>query len=97
MNRIAFFLAAMTLSWTATAQHSTKETQEDIARHRAMATAHDLDHGQARHLLVGRGSGHQPQPAPALVLAQEVGQQHHHPTVGLVTRRPGLDARLARQ
>lgn len=41
MNRFAFFLVAMTLSWTAAAQHNTKETQEDIARHRAMAQAHE--------------------------------------------------------
>jgi len=41
MNRIAFFIFAMTMSWTAAAQHSTKEVQEDIARHRAMAEAHE--------------------------------------------------------
>ena len=41
MNKIAFFLAAMSLSWSALAQHSTKEVQEDIARHRAMAEAHE--------------------------------------------------------
>jgi hypothetical protein len=41
MNIISFFLVAMTLSWGASAQHSSKETQEDITRHRAMATAHE--------------------------------------------------------
>lgn len=41
MKKIAFFLAAMCLSWGALAQHSTKEVQEDIARHRAMAEAHE--------------------------------------------------------
>ncbi len=41
MNKIAFLLAAMCLSWAAQAQHSTKEVQEDIARHRAMAEAHE--------------------------------------------------------
>ena len=41
MNKIAFFLAAMSLSWGALAQHSSKEVQEDIARHRAMAEAHE--------------------------------------------------------
>lgn len=41
MNHIAFFLVAMTLSWGAAAQHSSQETREDIARHRAMAQAHE--------------------------------------------------------
>ena len=41
MKKIAFLLAAMCLSWAALAQHSTKEVQEDIARHRAMAEAHE--------------------------------------------------------
>ena len=41
MNKIAFFLAAMSLSWGVLAQHSTKEVLEDIARHRAMAEAHE--------------------------------------------------------
>ena len=44
----------------------------------AVATAHDLGHGQARHVFVRRGAGYQAQPTPALVLAQKVGQQHHH-------------------
>lgn len=41
MNRFAFLLVATTLSWGAMAQHNSKETQEDIARHRAMAQAHE--------------------------------------------------------
>jgi len=41
MIKIAFFLAAMSLSWGAFAQHSNKDVQEDIARHRAMAEAHE--------------------------------------------------------
>ena len=41
MNRLALFFVAMTLSWGAAAQHDNKEIQEDIARHRAMAQAHD--------------------------------------------------------
>ncbi len=41
MNRIAFFLSAITVSFGAFAQHNDKETQEDIARHRAMAQAHE--------------------------------------------------------
>ena len=41
MNKIAFCLVTLTLSFGAAAQHSTKEVQEDIARHRAMAEAHE--------------------------------------------------------
>lgn len=41
MNRIAFFILAMGLSWGAVAQHSQKEVEQDIARHRAMAEAHE--------------------------------------------------------
>ncbi len=41
MNKIVFFLAAMSVSWGALAQHSNKEVQQDIARHRAMAEAHE--------------------------------------------------------
>jgi hypothetical protein len=41
MNRIAFFIFAMGLSWGAVAQHSKKEVEQDIARHRAMAEAHE--------------------------------------------------------
>ena len=41
MNRIAFLLLAMALSGGAVAQHSKKEVEQDIARHRAMAEAHE--------------------------------------------------------
>jgi hypothetical protein len=41
MNRIAFLLLAMALSGGAAAQHSKKEVEQDIARHRAMAEAHE--------------------------------------------------------
>ena len=41
MKKIAFLLVATSLSWAALAQHSNKEVQEDIARHRAMAEAHE--------------------------------------------------------
>jgi hypothetical protein len=41
MNRIAFFIVAMTLSWGAVAQHTKKEVEQDIARHRAMSEAHE--------------------------------------------------------
>ncbi len=41
MKRLAFLFVAMTMSWGACAQHSDKQNQEDIARHRAMAQAHE--------------------------------------------------------
>lgn len=41
MHKLAFFIVALTLSWGASAQHGSKETQEDIFRHRAMAQAHE--------------------------------------------------------
>jgi len=47
-----FLFAAAVLSTAALAQHSDKETQEDIARHRAMAAAHE---GAAKCLEAGKG------------------------------------------
>jgi hypothetical protein len=41
MNRLVFLALSLSVSFAASAQHSTKETQEDIARHRAMAAAHE--------------------------------------------------------
>jgi hypothetical protein len=41
MKKIAFFLVTMSLYWGALAQHSKKEVEQDIARHRAMAEAHE--------------------------------------------------------
>ena len=41
MNRLVFLALSLSVSFAAAAQHSTKETQEDIARHRAMAAAHE--------------------------------------------------------
>jgi hypothetical protein len=41
MKKIVFLLAAMSLSWGTLAQHSKKEVEQDIARHRAMAEAHE--------------------------------------------------------
>lgn len=41
MNRIAFLILTMALSGGAVAQHSKKEVEQDIARHRAMAEAHE--------------------------------------------------------
>lgn len=34
-------LAALSLPWGAVAQHSKKDIEQDIARHRAMAEAHE--------------------------------------------------------
>jgi hypothetical protein len=47
-----FLFAAAALSSAALAQHSDKEVKEDIARHRAMAAAHE---GAARCLEAGKG------------------------------------------
>ncbi|MGE0348012.1 hypothetical protein [Hydrogenophaga sp.] len=47
-----FLFAAAALSTAALAQHSDQEVKEDIARHRAMAAAHE---GAARCLEAGKG------------------------------------------
>ncbi len=47
-----FLLAAALLSTAALAQHADKEIKEDIARHRAMAVAHE---GAAKCLEAGKG------------------------------------------
>ena len=52
MKKTLFLLAAAWLSTAALAQHSDKETKEDIARHRAMAVAHE---GAAKCLEAGTG------------------------------------------
>lgn len=41
MIKYAFLLAALSLSLGAVAQHSKKDIEQDIARHRAMAEAHE--------------------------------------------------------
>lgn len=41
MQKTALFFIALTFALAAAAQHSSKETQEDITRHRAMAMAHE--------------------------------------------------------
>ena len=41
MKQITFLLSAALLSLNLAAQHSDKETQQEIARHRAMAQAHE--------------------------------------------------------
>ncbi|MGQ3000829.1 MAG: hypothetical protein ACT6UH_10380 [Hydrogenophaga sp.] len=52
MKKTLFLFAAALLSTAALAQHSDKETREDIARHRAMAVAHE---GAAKCLEAGKG------------------------------------------
>ncbi|MBU7575572.1 MAG: hypothetical protein KAF64_19590 [Hydrogenophaga sp.] len=52
MKKTLFLFAAALLSTAALAQHSDKETKEDIARHRAMAVAHE---GAAKCLEAGKG------------------------------------------
>jgi hypothetical protein len=41
MQKTALFFIALTFALAAAAQHGSKETQEDITRHRAMAAAHE--------------------------------------------------------
>lgn len=52
MKKNRFLFAAALLSTAALAQHSDKETKEDVARHRAMALAHE---GAAKCLEEGKG------------------------------------------
>ncbi len=52
MNRAVLLLSAFLLSGAALAQHSDKEVQEDIKRHRGMAAAHE---GAAKCLEAGKG------------------------------------------
>lgn len=52
MKKTLLSLTFSLLAATALAQHSDKETQEDIARHRAMAAAHE---GAAKCLEAGKG------------------------------------------
>lgn len=52
MKKTLFLFAAALLSTAALAQHADKETKEDIARHRAMAVAHE---GAAKCLEAGKG------------------------------------------
>ena len=52
MKKNLFLFAAALLSTAALAQHSDKETREDVARHRAMSVAHE---GAAKCLEAGKG------------------------------------------
>lgn len=51
MKKHLFLIAAVLFSGAALAQHSDKETQEDIKRHRALAAAHE---GAAKCLEAGK-------------------------------------------
>ena len=51
MKKHLLSLSLVLLATAAFAQHSDKETQEDIARHRAMAAAHE---GAAKCLVSGK-------------------------------------------
>jgi hypothetical protein len=52
MKKTLISLTLSLLAVTAFAQHSDKQIQEDIARHRAMAAAHE---GAAKCLQAGKG------------------------------------------
>ncbi|MCY1375172.1 hypothetical protein D9M69_625650 [compost metagenome] len=52
MKKALLLLTAVLLSGAALAQHSDKETQEDVKRHRGMAAAHE---GAAKCLEAGKG------------------------------------------
>jgi len=76
---ILLLLAAAALSTAALAQHSDKETQEDIRRHRAMAAAHE---GAAKCLEAGKGEKVCVQELQAackgLALGKYCGMRHVH-------------------
>lgn len=79
MNRLVFLALSLSLSFAAVAQHSTKETQEDIARHRAMAAAHEA---AAKCLESGKKHDHcqkELQTAcKGLALGKSCGMKHSH-------------------
>ena len=52
MKKALLILSTALLASVAVAQHSNKEVQEDIQRHRAMAAAHE---GAAKCLEAGKG------------------------------------------
>jgi len=79
MKKALFLFAAALLSTAALAQHSDKETKEDIARHRAMAVAHE---GAAKCLEAGKGEKVCMQELAAackgLALGKYCGMRHAH-------------------
>ncbi len=52
MKKVLLILTAVLWTGAALAQHSDKETQEDVKRHRGMAAAHE---GAAKCLEAGKG------------------------------------------
>lgn len=52
MKKFALLLSLCVMATAALAQHSDKEVKEDIARHRAMAAAHE---GAAKCMEAGKG------------------------------------------
>lgn len=52
MKRFALLLSLGVMATAALAQHADKEVKEDIARHRAMAAAHE---GAAKCMEAGKG------------------------------------------
>lgn len=74
-----FLIVAGLLSTAALAQHSDKETKEDIARHRAMAVAHE---GAAKCLEAGKGEKVCMQElsiaCKGLALGKSCGMRHAH-------------------
>ncbi len=74
-----FAAATLCLSTAALAQHSDKETREDIGRHRAMAAAHE---GAAKCLEAGKGEKVCMQELTAackgLALGKYCGMRHAH-------------------
>lgn len=76
---LLFLAAAVLLATSALAQHSDKEIQEDIKRHRAMAAAHE---GAARCLEAGKGEKVCLQELQAackgLALGKYCGMRHAH-------------------
>ena len=78
-NPLLVLATAALWATAALAQHGDKETQEDIARHRAMAAAHE---GAARCLAAGKGEKVCTQELQAackgLALGKHCGMRHAH-------------------
>lgn len=78
-KNLLFIACASLLASAALAQHTDQETREDIARHRAMAAAHE---GAARCLEAGKGEKVCLQELQAackgLALGKYCGMRHAH-------------------
>ena len=79
MKKALLILSATLLATSAFAQHTDKETKEDIARHRAIAAAHE---GAAKCLEAGKGEKICLQELQAackgLALGKYCGMRHAH-------------------